>query len=230
VRKALVVSAIAVVAIMVSMIGTSKAAGDITNSDIATGAVNSRTILDGGIYNRDIHTGAVNTTSIRDNGIYYGDLASSAKNALQNGNIRSGVTVRGVIGGDFDTPTGTTCADNCDWAGYASLPFPAPVGLGDDDVLVDASLWTTGGGQTAPTVDASTESTSSSTCTGTLATPTAPPGKVCIYVAGGDNASGLKGVSVMPGTGTSRYGFKLVWSSNTDEDTFIDAVWAYTAP
>jgi hypothetical protein len=54
---------------------------------------------------------------------------------------------------------------------------------------------------------------------------------VCIYVAGGDNAADVSGVSIIPGTGGSRLGFKLIWDSSAQNgDTFIDAVWAYRFP
>jgi hypothetical protein len=230
VKKALVVSAIAVFAIMVSMVGTSGAAGEIKNSNIATGAVNSRTILDAGILNRDIRTAAVNSRVLSDGGVGYVDIASSAKNTLQNASIRSGVTVRGVIGGDFEGFTATAggpCEDNCDWGVDASLPFPAPVGLDDSHVLVDTSLC----GSDCPGISAdSTESTGASVCDGTLDLPTAPAGVVCIYVAGSANALELAGYSIRPGTGVSKYGFKLKWVSTTDDDSFVDAVWAYKAP
>jgi hypothetical protein len=55
-------------------------------------------------------------------------------------------------------------------------------------------------------------------------------GKVCIYVAGGDNAANVSGYSVRPGTAGRRYGFKLKWDAVNNGDTFIDAVWAYRYP
>lgn len=207
-QKLAVVAALAVVAV-IAIAGTSGAQGEVTNSDIATGAVNSRTIADGGVRYRDLH--------------------SSAVRAMQYLFLQPSVTVRGVIGGDFDVVTGGSCVDNCDWAGYASLPFPTKQGITDSDVLVDNTTWTNGGGQTQPGIDSS-ESGAAAACTGSIFIPTAPKGKVCIYIAGGDNAQGVKGVSVLPGTNGSRYGFKLVWSSVNAEDTFIDAVWAYTSP
>jgi hypothetical protein len=73
-------------------------------------------------------------------------------------------------------------------------------------------------------------SDTSARCTGTLARPTAPRGKVCIYVAGGDNAANVSGYSVRPGTDESRFGFKLKWDAMHNGDTFIDAVWAYRYP
>jgi hypothetical protein len=107
-----------------------------------------------------------------------------------------------------------------------SLPAKAANALGDDDVFVSVAGWASGdAGQIQPTTaDTSAE------CDGTPASPTAPPGQVCIYVAGGDNATDVSGYSVLPGSGASRYGFKLAWTSPLIGDTFVDAVWAYTAP
>jgi hypothetical protein len=229
VRRTLAVCAIALAAIIVS-VGSSNAAGQIHNSDIATGAVNSRTIADNAIYNRDIHTDAINSRTIRAGGIAFSDLSLSARRSLQSSPVASGTTVRGVIGGDFEgmaATVGGPCENNCDWGVDASLPFPAPVGLDDAHVLVDVSLC--GSDCTGITAD-SDESASAATCTGTLDLPTAPAGKVCIYVAGASNAVNVIGFSVRPGTGTSKYGFKLGWGSTAADDTFIDAVWAYTAP
>ena len=36
--------------------------------------------------------------------------------------------------------------------------------------------------------------------------------------------------SVRFGTEASKYGFKVKWDASTQGDTFVDAVWAYTAP
>ncbi|MFY9586569.1 MAG: hypothetical protein WAT66_03825 [Actinomycetota bacterium] len=228
-RRLLIVTSIALVAIFVS-VNLSMAAGEVTNSDIATGAVNSRTIRDGGILNTDLRTGSVNTRVLRDRGIAGIDLASSAFGAVQGSTIASGVTVRGVVGGDFEGFTATAggpCEDNCDWGVDASLPFAAPVGLTDATVLVDTALCLSD----CPGISAdSSESSSAATCLGSATNPTAPAGKVCIYVAGAANAVELAGYSVMPGTGASKYGFKLKWVSTTADDSFVDAVWAYTAP
>jgi hypothetical protein len=68
-------------------------------------------------------------------------------------------------------------------------------------------------------------------CTGTFQNPTAPPDQVCIYISNGDNAVDVHGVSVVPGTGGSRHGFKMVWSTpSADADSFVEAVWAYRRP
>ena len=105
-----------------------------------------------------------------------------------------------------------------------TMPMQSRNALSDDDVYVTAALWTGSGEQSAPVT-----SDGSANCTGTLTAPTAPAGKVCIYVAGGDNATEVNGYSIIPGTGASRFGFKLSWTAPDAGDTFIDAVWVYQA-
>src|SRR5207247_2004848 len=103
--------------------------------------------------------------------------------------------------------------------------IPAANNLSDGDVFVDVAAWQDAGGQSAPTT-----TDTSAGCTGTPAAPTAPAGKVCIYVSGADHAFNLSGYSVLFGTGASPYGFKLKWDASQAGDTFVDATWAYTAP
>ncbi len=140
-------------------------------------------------------------------------------NTLRFGAAPPGTTIRGAVGGDFDAHT----AAEIDWGVVASLPVPASAPLSDDHVFINVSGWQQGNGQTQPdTTDTDPG------CTGSPANPTAPAGKVCVYVAGGDNANDVNGYSVLPGTGATPLGFKVSWKSNATGDTFIDAVWAYT--
>jgi len=192
----------------------------------------------GSVSATDIQTGAVGSRAIQDRSIQYVDISRQLRGDLEVQGLQRGRTEHGVIGGDFPAiPSGpsTECPNNCSWAGYASLPFSAGTALTDADVLVDNTTWACGDNpcdQTQPTLNSS-ESGSPAACTGSIATPTAPAGKVCIYIAGGDNAADVAGYSVVPGTGGSPYGFKLHWVSTgagNSNNTFIDAVWAYTAP
>jgi hypothetical protein len=139
---------------------------------------------------------------------------------LRFGAVPAGTTIRGAVGGDFDS--GTTA--EIDWGVIVSLPVPASAPLSDNHIFINVAGWQQGDGQTQPdTTDTDPG------CTGSPANPTAPPGKVCVYVAGGDNANDVNGYSVIPGTGASPFGFKVSWKSNDTGDTFLDAVWAYTA-
>jgi hypothetical protein len=127
----------------------------------------------------------------------------------------------GAIGGDFNVGEGDAVSD---WGVIVTMPMQARDALGDDDVYVTAARWSGSGGQTSPTT-----TDGSANCTGTLAAPTAPPGKVCVYIAGGDNADDVNGWSIIPDEGKSRFGFKLGWTATETGDTFIDAVWVYQA-
>jgi hypothetical protein len=135
--------------------------------------------------------------------------------------VPSGQTIRGAIGGDFHAFDSTAS----DFGADATFPIPAPTGVSDNDVFVNVSSWQNAGGQTQPTT-----TDTSTGCNGTPGNPTAPPGKVCIYVSGADHAFNLAGLSVLFGTEASRYGFKLKWDASATGDTFVDATWAYTAP
>jgi hypothetical protein len=156
-----------------------------------------------------------------------GLIAGLVAVALSRGSAdaaRHGSLLRGAVGADFDAQLPAGSPVGADFGVDVSLPRRAGNALGDNDVYI-ALRWKNGGGQTIPTT-----SDTSPRCTGTLARPTAPRGKVCIYVAGGDNAANVSGYSVRPGTDQSRYGFKLKWDAMHNGDTFIDAVWAYRYP
>jgi hypothetical protein len=137
--------------------------------------------------------------------------------------VPPGKTVYGAIGGDFHSNNDSGTAD---WGVDASLPMRAQNPLTDSDVVVNVSGWQSSDGQLQPTSADSGEAT----CDGTWNEPTAPEGTVCIYVTGADNAVNLEGYSVAFGSEGSPYGFKLKWDIAGQGDTFVDAVWAYTAP
>lgn len=206
-------------------IGMALAIGMITllagGSAVAIHPVTSDEIANRTIRAVDIATGAVNSRIVADGSIEKPDLSARLSGQLVFTKVPSGRTIRGAIGGDFDAH-----ANTLDWGVVASLPVKARNALSDDHVFVNVTGWTSGDtGQTQP---ATTDTDPG--CTGTPANPTAPSGKVCIYVAGGDNAIDVNGYSVLPGTGASPFGFKLAWTNSTTGDTFIDATWAYTAP
>ena len=148
-----------------------------------------------------------------------GDKGDKGESALAP--VPSGETIRGAIGADYHAYDDSASDFGID----VTLPMPAPVALGDDDVFVNVSHWQGADGQTEPTT-----ADTNAGCTGTPDNPTAPAGKVCIYVAGADHAFNLSGYSVRFGDEKSKYGFKLKWDASQKGDTFIDAVWAYKAP
>jgi hypothetical protein len=121
-------------------------------------------------------------------------------------------TIRGVIGIDVEAVPGMVDGD--DWGDTATLGVGARTRLSDSDVTV-----------------ASGSDSGEHPCNGTWWRPTAPRDKVCIYLANTDNATDIHGVSISPGPGGVRWGFKIVWSTPADnEDSFVDATWAYRLP
>lgn len=125
----------------------------------------------------------------------------------------SSPTIKGMVGGDFDTQLPPGSQNGADWGVDASFPRPANTVIHDGDVKVVG----TGSG----------DSTDPFTCSGSVTNPTAPKGKVCIYLLNSGSAVNIRGVTPAPGTGGSRFGFKLIWDAQGNGDTFVDAVWAY---
>jgi hypothetical protein len=165
--------------------------------------------------------------------------------------LPTGKTVKGAIGGDFQASATLT-----DWGILGSLPTAGSAPIKDTDVIVvivDAAATGWGANNDSPPDVLPTEShgnlvkrtdttvnscasanaavATTPCCPGNTTNPQAAAGKVCIYISGGTNVVNAHGTSVLNGsTGASPYGFKLNWESAGSGETYIDAVWAYTAP
>lgn len=244
-RKTVFVLGTLALVLIIAAGATGQGRGLITGGDIRNGSVTSADIKDRTILARDLRRSLLNSLRGRrgprgaagPTGFAgpagptgpagakgdKGDKGDAGASALAS--VPSGQTIRGAVGGDFHAFDSTAS----DFGVDVTLPMPAPVGLGDDDVTVVDNFWQDGGGQTAPT-SADESEIACSTAPGTLDNPTAPPGKVCIYITGADHAFNVEGFSVRFGTEESRFGFKLKWDASQVGDTFVDAVWAYTAP
>jgi hypothetical protein len=142
--------------------------------------------------------------------------ATGANGANAFDPVPSGQTIHGVIGLDVDAanPAG-------DWGTLATMPMRAAAVLTDGDVFVNVDSATDIGGN--PVTMSTTDSDPG--CDGTPAAPTAPAGKVCIYVLHAGNADDPFGYGV-----GSDQGFKLNFTNTGTGDSFVDATWAYTAP
>jgi len=104
-------------------------------------------------------------------------------------------------------------SDVSDWAFSVALPGRAPVPLADNTVNFASD---------GAAIDDDT------TCTGTAAAPTAPPGKVCLYrTAISSNTVNLEGLALLHVAGS---GFRIYWAANAAGDTYVHVSWAYTAP
>jgi hypothetical protein len=122
-------------------------------------------------------------------------------------------TIRGMVGGDFDTQLPAGSVNGADWGVDASFQRPASNVITDTRVKVVG----TNSGDANDFVG----------CGGSYTNPTAPKGKVCVYLIGSGGATNIRGVTPVPNPGGSKFGFKLIWDATGNGDTFVDAVWAY---
>ena len=131
--------------------------------------------------------------------------------ALGTATIPSGMTVTGE--GVFDS---AIIADNADHVFNVELPARAPVALTGTKVNFAADAY-------AATID------DDPTCTGSFSSPTAPAGKVCIYMAGNiriDTASGEQASAL-----TDRnFHIYLRANGSAGDDMYMYYTWAYRAP
>jgi hypothetical protein len=199
----------------------------VTRSKVATGAIASTQVRDRSLRARDFlrsdlpagprgasgATGARGSTGSRGSTGARGATGARGESALDP--LPTGRTIHGVVGANLHSPSNDATND---WGVDAVLPVPARNNLTDAQVSVNV----------ASAIGAPTTADTDAGCSGTPALPTAPAGRVCIYVTAATNALTLQGLSAAGATGTP-YGFKLVWNSAATGDTFVDAVWAYTA-
>ena len=136
------------------------------------------------------------------------------------GSIPSGTTVTGAWGGRYVAPQ---LAHNNSYLISYSLPMKAPAPLSDTSVNTAANA---AAGDPDPA------------CTGTVDVPTAPAGKVCLYIGSSANAT-VGGFSlIQPGGGTTQpgddYGFVVrildAGTVGNTAATSAQGTWAYTAP
>ena len=133
--------------------------------------------------------------------------------------IPSGTTVIGHVRFDVAEPANTSN----DF--FVSVPLPgiAPVALTNSTVNFAPGVPNT-------TLDEDTA------CTGSHAAPTAPAGKVCLYIDGvavGTTDNTVEG-RASTSAGAANRGFVITWQDGASDsgttDAFINATWAYTAP
>jgi len=126
--------------------------------------------------------------------------------------IPTGTQLRGSVEWDQST-TGSTGIDSTSIA----LPGRTPSDLADSSIRFGTPP---GPGVVIPAqVDPA--------CDGTADAPTAPPGKVCVYLRGSGHVKSLGAF------GLQDEGFALFWLPDTTTagvDYFVSARWAYTAP
>jgi hypothetical protein len=139
--------------------------------------------------------------------------------------LPTGVTVRGVWGGRY--VNAVPGAQKNSYLLTYSFPLPSPQQLNDAQVNFGAAT-------AGPVGDADPA------CTGSVDNPTAPAGKVCIYVNPGTRANttltGFKLLAAGGANAADSYGF-TVRIINIDDPGLVDSplmraegTWAYTVP
>jgi hypothetical protein len=162
-----------------------------------------------------------------DNALALGGTAAAGYLSFASRTIPSGTTVTGAFGiganvtaavtvsVDPSPPTATAAtAVASDLRQVVQLPGPAPADLSDATVNF----------ANAGTADADPS------CTGTAAAPTAPAGKVCLYLSSSPGAGTAVDGQAIPGLAGSRSGFVVHATNAALGETGAFGTWAYTAP
>ena len=169
-----------------------------------------------------------------DNALALGGTAAAGYLSFASRSIPSGVTVTGAFGigsnvtvavtttivqppgADASTPTAATsvAAMTSDIRQVVQLPGPAPADLSDATV----NFANAGAADADPA------------CSGTAAAPTAPAGKVCLYLSSAAGAGTIVDGQAIPGLAGSRSGFVVHAANTTLGEVGAFGTWAYTAP
>jgi hypothetical protein len=198
---------VAYVALFVALGAGAYAAG------LAKNSVKSKNIAPKQVKRSDIAPNAVDGSRVKDDSLTGADILESTlqdpDDSLSPGDpLPSGKTETGAWSWYDTFQAGGTV-----YVGV-TLPFPAPVALSDATVNF------------APSGLASDDD---ATCAGTAETPTAPPGRVCIYVDTGTSSPSAIAGNAIGNPGPSKVGFEVA-SENGGDNGFADGTWAYTAP
>jgi hypothetical protein len=160
----------------------------------------------------DRATNAQRATSA-DNALTLGGTAAAGFLTYASQPIPSGATLTGAFG--FAGTVTDPAATGNDLAQVVSLPGTAPADLTDGTVNF---------GPSASATD------SDPACAGNAGAPTAPAGKVCLYLAAAAGAGTTVEGLAIPSLPGSRAGFVVHAVSTAAPSTGVFGVWAYTAP
>lgn len=188
--------------------GSAVAATQITSKQIKDGTIQSVDVKDSSLTSADVKSSSLTGTDVKNGSLGPAELSPAVASGWYSGAIPSGVTVTGYV--ELDT-TGPSVSG--DYRTAIDLPGEPGKVLTDDDVNFAPSA-------SAVVVDGDP------TCTGTVPTPTAPPGKLCTYLDFA--APGTTQVSAIVRHG--RWPVMRLYTDGTSNDAFVRFSWAYTAP
>jgi hypothetical protein len=194
-------------------------AGDRIKKDTLTGKQINESTLDTVTSAVRAQSAATSTNAQRatkaDDALALGGTAAAAYQTFATRTIPSGLTVTGAFGISSNLGDVTVGADPTDnISQVVQLPGLAPADLSDETVNFGAGV---GPADTDPS------------CTGNANAPTAPPGKVCLYLTATEGATTTVDGEAIPLLLGSRAGF-VVRAQNISTDAGAFGTWAYTAP
>ena len=210
---------------------------------------------------RQIKKNAVSSSKVKDRSLTVSDLSKKTRSKLKGASgpqglqgasgptgpagatlidspVPSGKTIKGVWGGQYPPLTGAGSGPgNASFVLSTSFPAPLPVPITDATAQFSTNSFV---GGTSPTVAAATtDADEDPDCSGTLAAPTAPAGKLCLYVRDARISNVTNGTLHVqgpasdddPGAAARTLGFEVSFTAN--ENTMpvrVEGVWVYTAP
>lgn len=140
--------------------------------------------------------------------------------------VPSLTTITGTVGNSFSTDQNIP-GDVGVWSILVPMNVQIPFALENGGVSIASTTATRNCApiHNQPCIDPP-ELESSGLCSGSYTSPTAPPGKVCVY------PSTLQNVILLRANALSKGGFEVEWRSvpSVNASTEMQASWAYTAP
>jgi hypothetical protein len=204
-------SGYAAVTLSKNSVGSSQIkSGAVKNADLAKNAVTSNKVKDGSLLSADFKPGQLVAGAPGATGPQgpKGDPGAAGAKGDTGATGRSALT---------PLQTGETLVGGFD------LDTEAPVGgAGDFRTFVPFSI-------PAPSAPTAAFIAPAGSCSGTHSAPTAPAGKVCVYVTASSNATLF--ATLDPGTPAILHGFVVGFNVGANSgDTYAYGSWAYTAP
>jgi hypothetical protein len=197
---------------------------------------------------KQIKKNAVNSAKVKNKSLTISDLSGSARTKLRgekgpegptgaslvDSSVPSGKTIMGLWGGQYTPGTGT---GNDAFVLTTSFPLRTPSPLTDATAQVgDGAAF---GGVSAPVAAAAFDGDEDPACAGSFAAPSAPNGKLCVYVRDTRLSNVKTGTLRVTGAAsdddagaTARtLGFEVSFTAASQAAPVrLEGVWVYTAP
>ncbi|HYH59317.1 MAG TPA: hypothetical protein VD790_08890 [Thermoleophilaceae bacterium] len=207
---------VSLLALFVALGGTSYAALKVGSKQITNNSVRSKDLRNNDIRGADVRNRSLGSKDFKSGQLPRGAQGPQGPQGAQGlqgapgtsvfaASIPSRATVRGAFSVGLELTGGATLRME------SAVSFPTPAPTPPTDAQVNFAPGAAG-------------TDDDPTCTGTFATPTAPPGKVCIYPNGRLDASTGEGLAL-----NNRYGFTVA-VSEPGPGVALEGTWAYTAP